>query len=41
MLLDTIHVDSPNVIYTGGKIIADYMYTTTSVKKINDRIVVS
>lgn len=40
MAADLIHVDSPNVVYTNDKITADYVYSTTSVKSIDCRLVV-
>lgn len=41
MVAELIHVDSPNVSYDGDQITVDYEYTTTSVKKIDNRMVVS
>lgn len=41
MVSELIHVDSPNVSYGGDKITVDYEYATTSVRKIENRIVVS
>lgn len=35
-----IHVEAPHVVYTNDQITADYTYTTTNVKNINNRIVV-
>lgn len=41
MVVELIHVDSPNVSYSGDQITVDYEYSTTSVKKIENRLVVS
>lgn len=41
MVAELIHVDSPNVSYDGDQITVDYEYSTTSVKKIDNRLVVS
>lgn len=41
MVSELIHVDSPNVSYDGDQITVDYEYSTTSVKKIDNRLVVS
>lgn len=41
MVSELIHVDSPNVSYGGDKITVNYEYATTSVRKIENRIVVS
>lgn len=41
MVVELIHVESPNVSYNGGQITVDYEYTTTSVKQIENRLVVS
>lgn len=36
-----LQVDSPNVSYSGDQITVNYEYSTTSVKKIDNRLVVS
>lgn len=41
MVSELIHVDSPNVSYSGDKITVNYEYATSSVRKIENRIVVS
>lgn len=41
MVVELIHVDSPNVSYSGEQITVDYEYSTTSVKQIENRLVVS
>lgn len=41
MVVELIQVDSPNVSYNGEHITVDYEYSTTSVKKIDNRLVVS
>ncbi|XP_055313536.1 inositol-3-phosphate synthase [Sitodiplosis mosellana] len=41
MVAELIHVDSPNVSYDGDQITVDYEYSMTSVKKIDNRLVVT
>lgn len=41
MVTELIHVDSPNVSYNGDQITVNYEYATTSVRKIENRLVVS
>lgn len=41
MVVELIQVDSPNVSYNGEHITVDYEYSTTSVKKIDNRLVVT
>lgn len=41
MVSEFIHVDSPNVSYSGDQITVNYEYLSTSVKKIENRLVVS
>lgn len=41
MVAELIHVDSPNVSYDGDQIAVNYEYSTTNVKKIDNRMVVS
>lgn len=41
MVVELIHVDSPKVSYGGDQITVDYQYATTSVKQIENRLVVS
>lgn len=41
MVAELIHVDSPNVSYDGDQIAVNYEYSTTNVKKIDNRLVVS
>lgn len=41
MVSELIHVDSPNVSYSGDQITVNYEYATTSVRKIENHVVVS
>lgn len=41
MVVELIQVDSPNVSYNSEHITVDYEYSTTNVKKIDNRLVVS
>lgn len=41
MVSELIHVDSSNVSYSGDKITVNYEYATTTVRKIENRLVVS
>lgn len=41
MAVEMIHVDSPNVAYSADQITVNYDYATTSVKRVDNRLVVS
>lgn len=41
MNTDSVQVNSPNIKYTANEIISNYEYSTTSVKRIDNTMIVS
>lgn len=41
MNVDSVQVDSPNIKYTANEIITNYEYSTTSVRRIDNTLIVS
>lgn len=41
MNVESVQVNSPNTEYTANEIITNYEYATTSVKRINNQLIVS
>lgn len=41
MNTDSVHVNSPNVRYEENEIVANYNYSTTSVERVDNKLIVS